>query len=53
MQRGDLVRDNAEPEMFGIVVDQQGVTDRWYIRWLTGYWQGRTTSRWCGHLEVL
>ena len=54
MQTGDLVRDIADPRLpYGIVVGQQGVADRWYIKWFTGYWQGKTTSRWRSHLEVL
>ena len=54
MQIGDLVRDIADPRVpYGIVVAQQGVIDRWYVSWLTGYWQGKTTSRWSSHLEVV
>ena len=55
MQVGDLVRDIADPRVpYGIVVGQHlGQTDRWFIRWFTGYWQGQTNSRWCSHLEVL
>ena len=55
MRVGDLVRDNTDafPDMIGIVVGQQGVVNRWYVKWLTGYWQGNTTSRWIGCLEVI
>ena len=50
---GDLVRDTDDNSMIGIVVGQQGVVNRWYVKWLTGYWQGNTTSRWIGCLEVI
>ena len=53
MQIGDLVRDTDDHTVYGIVVGQQGVVNRWYVRWLTGYWQGNTTSRWRNCLEVL
>ena len=55
MKVGDLVRDIADPRVpYGIVVGQHlGQTDRWFIRWFTGYFQGKTNSRWRSHLEVL
>ena len=53
MQIGDLVRDTDDHTVYGIVVGQQGVINRWYVHWLTGYWQGNTTSRWRSCLEVL
>ena len=48
---GDLVRETQDETMIGIVIGQQGVTARWYVKWLTGYWQGITTSRWEHCLE--
>ena len=53
MQVGTLVRDTDDRSMLGIVVTQQGVIDRWYVKWLSGYWQGSTTSRWEHCLEVI
>ena len=49
---GDLVRDTDDNSMIGIVVGQQGLTARWYVKWLTGYWQGEVASRWERSLEV-
>ena len=48
---GDLVRETQDETMIGVVIGQQGVTARWYVKWLTGYWQGNTTSRWEHCLE--
>ena len=54
MQTGDLVRDIADPRLpYGIVIGQGGVQDFWSIRWFTGYFQGKTNSRWRSHLEVV
>ena len=53
MRVGSLVRDIRDPEMIGIVQGRQGVTTRWYIKWLTGYWQGQVVSRWHKQVEVL
>jgi len=65
MKVGDLVRDIADPRLpYGIVVgrctehlDALGLsksqTDRWVVKWFTGYFQGKTNSRWRSHLEVL
>jgi hypothetical protein len=50
---GALVRDIDDNSMIGIVVGQQGTVDRWYVKWLTGYWQGQTTSRWDNCLEEI
>ena len=52
MRIGDLVRDTTcDSEMIGIVLGRQGLTCRWYVKWLTGYWQGEVTSRWENNLE--
>ena len=53
MRLGDLVRDSEDPRMIGIVLGRQGETCRWYVRWLTGYWQGEVTSRWENNLEEI
>ena len=53
MRIGDLVRETQDHTMIGIVLGRQGVTERWYIKWLTGYWQGNTTSRWGHCLEEI
>ena len=50
---GDLVRDIDDHSMIGIVLGQQGVTTRCYVKWLTGYWQGQVTSRWHRQVEVI
>ena len=53
MRVGDLVRDIDDHSMIGIVLGQQGVTTRWYVKWLTGYWQGEVASRWHKGLEII
>ena len=54
MRVGDLVRDTDDTDMIGIVVGAEDeFRERWYVKWLTGYWQGNTTSRWIGCLEVV
>ena len=53
MRLGDLVRDTQDHSMIGIVLGRQGETCRWYVKWLTGYWQGEVTSRWENNLEEI
>ena len=53
MQIGTLVADTQDHTMIGIVLRRQGLTSRWYVKWLTGYWQGEVTSRWENNLEEI
>ena len=53
MQVGSLVRDVGYPDWIGIVQGRQGVTTRWYVKWLTGYHRGQVVSRWHRDVEII